>query len=410
MYGLEIRPAKEEDLERLAEIHAFSYPHSDGLERHKRSFTHNAFGGLENVRVADMRGEIVGHAVLFQFELWLGGRRVPTGGIASLAVAPEVRRQGVARMMLDALHHQIEADQGALALLYPFRQDFYAGYGYAAVAPLLTLKVATEAFAKLPSFGADADAAKFSIARIEGSLLEQARELYEMVARTSSGRIARTDARWATLFSRETRYWMGVVSAAGRLEGYASFSYDGPAATKEQTLVVHELTAKAGPAKGALLHALGNQRDQVVDIELTIPDGDPLALAFEDAAGARRGAEPALQPLGMLSAGPMVRVVDVRRALGLRGYAAEGDLTVRCTDGAESQSVRVTVRGGTPEVGDGSGGLEVELSRRTLGSIVAAGLRPMQAAELGLLRASTAALRLAEDMFAGPRFQCLDPF
>jgi predicted acetyltransferase len=83
---------------------------------------------------------------------------------------------------------------------------------------------------------------------------------------------------------------------------------------------------------------------------------------------------------------------------------------VMCTDGVESEAVRLTVHHGTAEITDGSGKPQLQLSRRTLGSMLAAGLRPMQAAELGLLRASPQALRLAEDMFAGPRFQCLDAF
>ena len=52
----------------------------------------------------------------------------------------------------------------------------------------------------------------------------------------------------------------------------------------------------------------------------------------------------------------------------------------------------------------------VELSEKTLASIVAAGMRPVDAADLGLLRASPGALRVAEELFSGPRFQCLDPF
>jgi hypothetical protein len=52
----------------------------------------------------------------------------------------------------------------------------------------------------------------------------------------------------------------------------------------------------------------------------------------------------------------------------------------------------------------------VHLAQSTLGSIAAAGLRPSEAAELGLVRAEPAALAVADALFAGPRFQCLDPF
>jgi predicted acetyltransferase len=212
------------------------------------------------------------------------------------------------------------------------------------------------------------------------------------------------------LFAREDRHWMGAVSKEGRLEGYVSFSYEGGPMGRDQTLVVEELTSGGGAATGALFRALGRQRDQVADIEITIPWHDPLVFAFEDAAGARRGPNGLSHTLGTVSAGPMVRIIDVRRALSCRGYAADGDLTFVCTDEDRREAVRLSVRGGTAHALDGGSGPEVEIARGALGSIVAGGLRPTEAAELGLLRASASALIAAEQMFSGPRFQCLDPF
>src|SRR5207245_2607604 len=101
-----------------------------------------------------------------------------------------------------------------------------------------------------------------------------------------------------------------AVSSEGRLVGYVCFSYDVPVSHGRQTLVVHELTARDGRAKRALLAALGKQRDQVDDIEITVPLGDPLPFAFHDAPGSRRGTAAIEHPLGTLGAGPMVRLAD----------------------------------------------------------------------------------------------------
>src|SRR5258706_11710949 len=102
MGGVRVRPAVESELEELAEIHACAYPEAGGHAHHARHLTHNAFGGIENVRVAERDGRIEGLAALYLLEVWLGGRRVPIGGIGTLAVAPEARRAGVARALLDA--------------------------------------------------------------------------------------------------------------------------------------------------------------------------------------------------------------------------------------------------------------------------------------------------------------------
>jgi hypothetical protein len=118
----------------------------------------------------------------------------------------------------------------------------------------------------------------------------------------------------------------------------------------------------------------------------------------------------------------MVRLADAARALSLRGYPADGelDIVVSETAPAASKTLHLVVRDGAGEVVNesgraastekGEGAPAIDLSLSTLGSMVAAGLRPSDARELGLLRGEGAALAMAESLFAGPRFQCLDPF
>jgi predicted acetyltransferase len=395
-----VRPAAPADLEQLAEIHACAYPEPGGADHHARCLTRNEFGGLECVRVAVRGGNIVGHAALYPLEVWLGGRRVSVGGVGSLAVAAEARRQGVARAMMRALHAEMASGGAALALLYPFRQRFYAKDGYAATSPLLTLELAIEA---LDAFASS----PFTSVRIEGPRLDEARALYETVGDRASGRVVRSESRWMRLFAREHRHWLGVVSPSGRLEGYICFSYEGRPMGRDQSFVVHERVARDAVSSRALLGICAHQRDQVARVVLTVPYGDPLALAFQDASGRR---PESTEQLGTLSTGPMVRIVDLSRALTTRGDAAEGDLVLACTDEPSPRPLRLSVRENIARAVLADAKPDIELSSSTLASILAAGLCPVEAAELGLLSADSAALHLAERMFAGPRFQCLDPF
>ena len=55
-------------------------------------------------------------------------------------------------------------------------------------------------------------------------------------------------------------------------------------------------------------------------------------MAFYDADGARVGASSSRHEIGILAAGPMVRLLDLRGALASRGYLADGELTIRTTD------------------------------------------------------------------------------
>lgn len=420
MGGFRVRAAREEDIEQLVEMGLCAYPDSGGFEDRRRNLVQNSFGSLSDVRVIEKDGRIAGQAALYPIELWLGGRRVPCAGIASVSVTPGERREGISHALLEQVHAEVNALKAALTLLYPFREGFYARLGYATTAPVVTMRVSTDSLAHAACL-ADA-AAGFTFRTLEGPLGAEARLLYEDVAASQAGRMVRNEARWLRLFGRESRHWMGAVSTGGRLEGYVCFSYEVPVSHGRQTLVVHEITARDGRARRALLVGLAKQRDQVDDVEITAPLGDPLPFMFHDAPGSRRGTAAIEHPLGTLGAGPMVRLADAARALSLRGYPADGelDIVVSETAPATSKRLHLVVRNGAGEVmSDGgrtagaekeNGGPAIDLSLSTLGSIVAAGLRPSDAAELGLLRGDGAALAMADSLFTGPRFQCLDPF
>ena len=334
---------------------------------------------MSDVRVIEKDGRIAGQAALYPIEIWLGGRSVPCAGIGSVSVTPGERRQGISHTLFEQLHAEVNARKAALTLLYPFREGFYARLGYATTVPLVTMRVATDSIAHAACL-ADG-AAGLTFRPLEGALVDEARRLYEEVAGSQAGRMVRSEARWIRLFAQEVRHWMGAVSPEGRLEGYVTFSYDVPVSHGRQTLVVHELTARDGRVRRALLAALGKQRDQVDDVEITIPLGDALLFAFHDAPGSRRGTVAIQHPLATLGAGPMVRLADAARALTLRGYPVDGelDIVVSETAPATSRVLCLVARDGTGEVvNDGArstdtekpnGRPAIELALSTLGSM-----------------------------------------
>jgi predicted acetyltransferase len=385
--GWVVRPASEADFERMCEIHSFSYPGSGSHEQQKREVIRDGFGGgFAARRVVERDGRIVGGGAIYALEMWLGGKKVQVGGVASLAIAPEARRQGVARSLLRSMHGEMQTNGAALSLLYPFEQGFYAKLGYGVTAPLFTLRVATKQL-----LGLEVPSSGFVASPVEGPA---ARALYDDVGPQASGRLVRSEARWIELFANEQRYWMGVEHT-GRLQGYVSFAHESRGG--EVALVVHELIARDAAAKRALFAALGRQCDQFVAAELSLPFDDAWSVGLHGAKG-------------KLDRGPMVKLIDVRRAFASRGYHAEGTLTWLLTDDPTAKPLRVAIRSGSIDLTETNRPADVELSAATLASILASGMRPSEAAEMGLLRADADALRTADAIFAAPRFHCLDPF
>jgi len=390
--ALAFRRATDEDLERLVEIHTSAFPDPRAFEARAANFTRSRFGALGDLRVALRGDEIVAHAFLFAFEAGFGGARVRAGGIASVGVAPEARGTGVAAALLAHLHEQAEARGDALTILFAFRQGFYARHGYAPATPTRALVFSPAA---IPRAWTDAvRRAKSDRAAIAAA--------YDRALVRATGWLARDDRAWEPLFADERRTWI-VAERAGKVRGYVAWSLEQREAHAKIVLRVHEIVADDDATRRALFGAIGAQRDQVSEVVLTVAEDDPIDRALVDADRARFGTADAEHVLGEIHAGPMVRVVDARRAIAARGYAADGEIAF---DVGETIGVRVA-NGRAAIGGDGP---TLRLDRATLGAILYGALRPSDAARIGLLDADASTLTLADRVLALPPYFALDPF
>ena len=218
-----------------------------------------AFGTLADVRVAEREGRVVGISKLYSFELWIGGRPMPVFGIGGVGVAPDARRTGIARAMIDALHAESKTRGGVLTLLFAFREQFYARLGYVATAPSVTVRLAGGSIERAFFIDPVGRGPEFATVAIGGGELAQVKQLYADACTRTSGRIARTEARWIHLCADEKLQFLGVTSGAGELGGYLMFSYRQGPSGAPTTLIVSDLVARDAPAERALFAALARQ-------------------------------------------------------------------------------------------------------------------------------------------------------
>jgi predicted acetyltransferase len=400
---MSIRPAREEDLDRVIEIHTCAYPDGRSYEQRRRSLTHHSLADLGDLRVVEEEGKIVAHGIIFLARTFIGGGQMDIGAITAIAVAPEARGRGVATALIGSLHAELSERGATFALLHPFSEGFYTRLGYASTAPSVVLRVAAQSLADRFELASDHS----SVVGLNPSRLSQMQRLYDQEARNRAGHLRRAERRWHDLFRDEQRHFLGLV-AGDALSGYVAFHHDATLPHARTVLAVDELIADGPVAARSLLAALGRQKDQVDDVELTVAIDDPLLFGSLAAPGSRWRLPTA--QLGVLAAGPMVRLVDVRRALLSRRYLADGELTIRWTDDADAGAVHLSVSGGAATLADPKAPA-IEIRRDALGSVIAAGLHPRQAVALGLAKCDDArAIDVADALFAGPRFLCLDPF
>jgi predicted acetyltransferase len=408
---LRVRPAEPRDQDRLLIIHEASYPDARSEGERWRRLTAAPWGTLQDLRVVEdeARG-VIGHGFLFPLEMVLAGRRVPVGGIASIGVAPEARRQGIARTLLEALHTELAARRIPFAFLYPFRESFYERLGYVPTTRLAELDLSA---ASLARFEPPARAIA-----LDGRHRDDVARLYESVAQGRAGWLVRNAAAWDARFCDERSHWVGLFQPDGALTGYVAFSYQGRNARgRGARIVVSDFVARTHEEARALLGFFGQQRDQVDRVELTVGTSDPLMCCALD--GAAPGSADG-QLLGSLRAGPMVRLNDVGSALAARGYASDGEMVIRVRPERDSgaphpepqQDLRLRVQDGRAVVEPCSEMPHLSVARGALGALLVSALSVEDAAHLGHVRAHVADAipRLDSLLGSAPRFQCLDRF
>lgn len=390
------RPAREDDLDRLVEIHLAAYPDDRDGEARRRNFASNPFGGFEHLVVAQLGAEVVAHAFVFPLETWFGGRPVRTGGIASVAVAPEARGRGVARALMRHLHQVSDVRGDALTMLYPFRQAFYASLGYAPTSVKKRIgfdpRAVPEAWRRR-SRGLVRSATAGDRARVV--------ELHLGAAARASGWITRPEPLWDRLFARERRQ---VLLCEG---GYVAFSFEQREPHAKTRAVVDEVAALDDDARTILYGALGALRDQVAEVIVEVDLRDPIEHALLDADRHRSGTADVEHPLGEIVGGPMVRIEDVHRAIEARGYAADAAFDVVVEDDA-AMSVRIAR--GSAEVSAARGGGALRASRASLAAVFYGGLAASDAGRLGLVDADALTLAQIDEALSAPPVAPIDAF
>lgn len=228
---------------------------------------------LDRVHVARLHGELIGTATVFPFGQWFGGRSVPMGGLAGVAVAPQARGLGVARQLVgDAIAAMRDRGE-VLSSLYPTAPPLYRsmGYEFAGRYERTTVDLHTVAAAAKRH----ADDPSFEIQQVGGVELERLRPLYDRLAAESPGWLDRSDLFWERLCheikpDRHNRFCYLLTDSEGTIRAGLTVSHragteplkfgldiggpfaDSPAAMRAALLLVATMGATADRATFSL--------------------------------------------------------------------------------------------------------------------------------------------------------------
>jgi predicted acetyltransferase len=401
--GFAVRVARRTDVEALVDLSLRAYRVSSAEARRDFYADHPRFK-LEDVRVGESAGELVASLVLYPFQAWVRGERLPVTGIGSVAVSPEHRRRGIADALLRATLEEMRERGDAWSMLYPFRGDFYRRFGWGLVETPTLLSVPPSA---LP---ASDEARHVRRSRTSDRPLVQA--LYDRVVKERGHfTLARRPAWWERRLWGYEGEWLVFERARGEVEGYMQLQVDGADGPWKLVLTVNEFVAATPEAHAGLAGYLHGLRDQAVEVVMAAASDAPWAAELADAANLRGEMKlGVLRSAGHAGYGAMLRVLDVKAALGQLPVptGARGEVVLDVRDDM------LPGNAGAWHVQAREGGLEVRAERAAankhklprlacgadvLASIVAGAVSPVRAAEAGLLTSAHGAAELVEPWF-----------
>lgn len=364
----QIRRLTEDDFGDFVTIVAHAYPGMSIVSAEdKEKYTQRFLRIHEQDPLVDFYGlyeggQFLGGMRLHDFTMTLLSTKAKVGGVGEVAVDLVHKKEKVARDMMAFFLEWCQEKGASMAVLYPFRPDFYKrmGFGYGPKMNQYRVKPAS-----LPR-GPSKECVQFLQEEDQPALLA----CYNRFAARTHGMIERAISDIDRLFERVQTKIVGYKKD-GEILGYVVFTFQ---RGKEDNwlvndIVVREFIYETREALAELLTFLHTQLDQVNAIVFHLHDDDFHYLLFDPRNGTDNLIGPVHHETNTQGVGLMYRVLDVQRIFGvLQGHNFGGQdcwlkLSIRDSFLPENEgSTIVHFEKGRPHVGKEGDEFEVEVS------------------------------------------------
>jgi len=304
----EIRQLAAPDFEALTRIWAMAYPGANvfgeeererfrarALSLHQEDPTANFYGLFRD-------GDLQGVMCLYDFRMnWLGTDLL-AGGVGQIAVDLPHKKEHVAKeLMVYFLRHYRE--RGApLALLYPFRPDFYVDMGFGYGTKMSQYRVKPAAFPRGP--------ARAGVRTLGPDDKQAVYDCFNRFAARTHGMCYKTGRGMRGLFRNPQTRIVGC-DIEGRLQGYLVYSFEEGDTFITNDIHVREWVYDTPDALSRLLTFLHTQADQIRDVIVDTQDEDFHHLLLDPRNGSGRLIPSVYHESNAQGVGLMMRLVDV---------------------------------------------------------------------------------------------------
>lgn len=211
MPDIVVRPIEERDQDGFDTVRSLTYNNGDPIPPERRELKSPGVRSF----VAEQQGQIVGGCQVLDISACRGTAVLPCGGVAGVAVLPELRRSGVGSAMMTWLISHLRETNTPIASLYAFREPFYRRFGYEVAGRRLKIVCPTNRWPKVEC--------QLPIRRLTPADWQELVDCYAQFASTRSGLNIRNDWQWKRVLGENRQ--LTIYAVGEPVEAYAVVSH-----------------------------------------------------------------------------------------------------------------------------------------------------------------------------------------
>ncbi len=330
---------------------------------------------------AKVEGELAAKLHMIPLPVYVNGRRIEMGGIASVASWPEYRRNGMVKQLLyEALTFMKKSGQ-VLSYLHPFSVPFYRKYGWELAFSHKEYTIPMDQLKR--NWGGE------GYVRRKGKEITLLQSIYTDFIAPYNGALVRDSKWWEhRLLKKETRVAV-CYSHQNEPEGYILFH------VKDHVMKVEEIAYTTINGQHLLMEFITNHDSMAKEVKITVPENDHLPWLLN---------EPRFEQ--QVNPYFMARIVDVTSFLKLFPFHNLIDfqsIAIHVEDDffRENSGVYYLVeKDGEIQFSDktNSGASSIYCTVQQLASMLLSYARPMQLMEMGLIKGDKHAIQQLEQV------------
>ena len=249
--------------------------------------------------------QLLGGMQLHDFSMNVFGALIAAGGVGYVAVDLLHKKEAMAKELLTFFVRRCRERDQPIALLYPFRPDFYKKMGFGYGAKISQYRVRPSSLPRGPS--------KAHVRRLSASDAPLLTDCYNRFCAARHGMIERVERDVQASFGNPENKIIGYEKD-GRIEGYLNFSFKPYRSDTflRNDIVVRELVYEHAQALAELLTFLHTQADQIDSIFFNLQDDSFHHLLFDPRNGTDNSIATLYQESNTQGVGIMYRVVNTR--------------------------------------------------------------------------------------------------